>query len=73
VAAVFSAINLIDWFRPTHSYDIIHRYGLPFSFLSGGGFVGMYKILWLGAAADLACILALAVVAGWAWKRFSVK
>jgi hypothetical protein len=73
VALAFALANRIDLHRHQPCCDFIYTRGVPFAFLSGGGFQGVHQTLWRGAALDVVTALGIAALLGWAWNRWLVK
>jgi hypothetical protein len=68
-AVAVALVNLLDYRRPVYCADCTVTYGLPFTFMTEGGYVGIRRMLWIGLATDTALALAVGVAAGWAWTR----
>ena len=72
-ASVFATANYLNYVRPVHCADCFTSYGLPFAFLEEGGFFTIHRILWVGLAADIAVLFALAVGVAGVWQLFSAR
>lgn len=65
---VFVAANTAHFLRPATCADCFFPYGLPFALYRDGGFAGGAGIVWGGLAADIACIVGIALLAGRIWE-----
>jgi hypothetical protein len=63
--------NYLHFHRRIPCCDFMIPYGLPFPVLVEGGFAGIRRILWLGAAVDFLFVLAVAALIGNIWVRRS--
>ena len=65
---VFVAANTVHFLRPATCWDCFFPYGLPFTLYQNGGFAGGAGFVWRGLAADIACVVGTALLAGRTWK-----
>jgi hypothetical protein len=65
---VFVIANTMHFLRPATCADCFFPYGLPFTLYHDGGFAGGAGFVWGGLAADIACVLGLALLVGRIWE-----
>jgi hypothetical protein len=63
-ALVFVTANTIHFLRPASCADCFFPYGLPFTLYHDGGFAGGAAFVWGGLAADIACVVGIALLIG---------
>jgi hypothetical protein len=64
----FVGVNTIHFLRPVTCWDCFFPYGLPFTLYQAGGYGGGAGLDWRGLAADIGCVMGLAVLIGRIWK-----
>jgi hypothetical protein len=67
-ALVFVIANTIHLLRPATCADCFFPYGLPFTLYHDGGFAGGAGFVWVGLAADIACVVGIALLIGRIWE-----
>jgi hypothetical protein len=67
-ALVFVVANTIHFLRPAMCADCFFPYGLPFTLYHDGGFAGGAGFVWGGLAADIACVLGIALIVRRIWE-----
>ena len=70
-AVVFNILNLEQHqFISPRFYDIVRGYGVPFPWITAGGFQGIWEIEWLAALESTIAVMAVAALAGLATARY---
>lgn len=69
----FGSLNYAHFHRVAYCTDCFVFYGLPFTFVREGGFVGTTSILWSGLFADLLAVVVVSLVLAEFWKRQSAR
>lgn len=64
----FITANTIHFLRPRSCWDCFLPYGLPFTLYHDGGEGGGAGFVWRGLAADIGCIVAVALLVGRVWE-----
>lgn len=70
-AWAFAIANRVNFRYAYVCCDFVSSYGVPFTFLKQGGFVGITIYLWRGIVADALAVVLVGAVAGWIWSRLS--
>ena len=68
---VFVIANTIHFLRPAMCADCFFPYGLPFTLYHEGGYAGGAGFVWGGLAADVGCVVVVALLVGRSWKRIT--
>jgi hypothetical protein len=66
---VFVIANTIHFLRPAMCADCFFPYGLPFTLYHEGGYAGGAGFVWGGLAADVGCVLGVALLVGRIWEQ----
>ena len=72
-ALVFVVVNTVHFLRPATCADCFFPCGLPFTFYRDGGFAGGGGLVLRGLAADVATVIAIAVLLGSLWQRVAAR
>jgi predicted permease len=73
LALLLGVINYLDFSRPAWISDKLYRFGLPFALFEKGGFLHVWRFLWVGLMADLLVLLAFTAALSWTWHRLSLR
>ena len=65
---VFVIANTAHFLRPHWCWDCFFPYGLPFTFYQDGGYGGGAGFVWGGLAADIGCVVGVALLVGRVWE-----
>lgn len=68
---IFIVANTLHFLRPVTCADCFFRYGLPFTLYREDGFAGGGGFVWGGLIADVACVVAVALLFGRIWELFA--
>jgi len=69
----FAIANLVNFRYADRCCDFVNSYGVPFTFLKQGGFVGISVYLWKGIIADALAVVLVGAFAGWVWNRLCTE
>lgn len=70
---IFVVANTLHFFRHVTCADCFFPYGLPFTLYHDGGFAGGEGFVWGGLAADVACVVGVALLIGRIWELFATR
>jgi hypothetical protein len=70
---LFVCVNFFYFWRYGDCNDCAVKLGVPFPFWQSEGFATASRFLWPGVKEDFAFVLAIAVVAIFAWSAFGPK
>ena len=70
---VFVAANTVHVLRPVTCNDCFFPYGLPFTIYHEGGYAGGDRFVWGGIAADIGCVVVVALLVGRIWQAIAPR
>jgi hypothetical protein len=68
---LFMIVNTTHFLRRANCADCFFPYGLPFTFYHEGGFAGGNAFVWGGLAADVGCVVVVALLVGRIWQAIA--
>ena len=72
-ALVFGVLNTLHFLRSATCSDCLYPYGLPFTFYRNGGYTAGGGLVLRGLLADMATVVAIALLLGAFWQHLAAK